>query len=437
MKIGKIISIYAFTPLFLWLGFAAKSNETFTVKANSNFINAWNVDEEKDKITVFSYKDVFFKYYEQALNTKTIEGKEFIDFDTFCENYYVSGLDIKSYTASWKYIDIDNFETYDYNSNMPMLTGSSSNDAEYILSSDTYNVTPYSEFKNTSDDKMPIYDLVTSYLYSKLNVGDIIYETRTIFWNAGHNAMITSTDKQGVNQSGGLVSYYETIEAVGGGVQYGFLDDNRIVAYGVKILRVKNATTSKINNAVYFMKRQLGKTYSLNINRTNSSIDSNEWYCSELVWAAYNYSNIDLCELSGVKHGETGNTGGPLPYTIYCSDNTYEILLSEIHIRMSILSKSGSVWTIRLKNPNGFSTYCKYNSKMCFLEDASNWSNLNDLVSITIPSYSYKDVQISENWYATSIVCGWEDLIYRYVTYADTLMQESKSMMTRYTQIEL
>ena len=64
------------------------------------------------------------------------------------------------------------------------------------------------------------------------------------FWNAGHNALIASINKERDvknNESfencmyfNGVQHYIETIEAVGSGVRYGFLDDDRFVRYGVK-----------------------------------------------------------------------------------------------------------------------------------------------------------------------------------------------------------
>lgn len=128
---------------------------------------------------------------------------------------------------------------------------------------------------------------------------DSFNEQRNIsfFFNAGHNAMIVD-----MAHSGYYGSYMQTIEAVGGGVQYGFLDDLRMAEYKIKILRVSGATSTVRNNAIYFIRAQLGKPYYLNTFRLNTSIDSLEWYCSELVYAAYKYAGIDI----GVKQGSNG-----------------------------------------------------------------------------------------------------------------------------------
>jgi uncharacterized protein YycO len=63
-----------------------------------------------------------------------------------------------------------------------------------------------------------------------------------------------------------------------------------------KILIVKvNATQEQKQNAISFAKLQVGKEFDHNYRRINKNhntsqtynIDANEWYCSELVWAAY------------------------------------------------------------------------------------------------------------------------------------------------------
>lgn len=62
--------------------------------------------------------------------------------------------------------------------------------------------------------------------------------------------------------------------------------------------RVRNANSYQINNAINFSKRQLGKKFQgeffgINADKNYNPEDikndtfANEWYCSELVWAAY------------------------------------------------------------------------------------------------------------------------------------------------------
>lgn len=413
--------------------------------------------------TVVSYKMVFQKYYEKELNQKSLVGSKFVDFETFCSTYYEfnSEVNILEYTERWKDIDTNDFVGYSLpisNHNNTMLADSNSSDASYILelggreNKDSIpEKTPLVAFNKTDqngEQRLPIYEF--SDLYSDLNVGDIIYETRTIFWNAGHNALITSINKERhVKNSesfgncmyfNGAQHYIETIEAVGSGVRYGFLDDDRFVRYGVKILRVTNAYYFRYP-AVSFAKEQFGKPYSLDISRSNTSIDSNEWYCSELVWAAYQYSSWDICQIKGIKQGENGNTGGPLPWTIFVSDNTFELTFAHSFLELSLRGKQSSSWIVRINNVLKKERIVVYNSKMCFLEDCDNPGNLNDLKSIIIAGSSHQDVTINENFMANSITC-WHDVhisetdeysayTKRYITYADNLNPNNLTLLVR------
>ena len=270
------------------------------------------------------------------------------------------------------------------------------------------------------------------------------------FWNAGHNALIASINKERDvknNESfencmyfNGVQHYIETIEAVGSGVRYGFLDDDRFVRYGVKILRVTNAYYFR-HPAVSFAKEQFGKPYSLNISRSNTSIDSNEWYCSELVWAAYQYPSWDICQINGIKQGESGNTGGPLPWTIFVSDNTFELTFAPSFLGLSLRGKQSSSWIVRINNVLREERIVVYNSKMCFLEDCDNFGNLNDLKSFIIAASSYQDVTINENFMANSITCWHDEFISEtdeysaytksYITYADNLNPNNMTLLVR------
>lgn len=71
------------------------------------------------------------------------------------------------------------------------------------------------------------------------------------------------------------------------------LDDDRVGDKGVSVYRVTRATNSQKTSAVNFCIGQLGKGYSLDFAKDTSSSEKN-WYCSELVWAAYYNLGIDI-----------------------------------------------------------------------------------------------------------------------------------------------
>lgn len=392
-----------FTVIFLFGTTVSAKAETISEKQN-----------QESNMEVLSYTDVFRAYYDQAAD-QIVDKTKLCSFDDFCTNYYSSGLDLPHYTDSVVngVLSVD-----DEVEVRPMA----SNDADYIMSATDYEYTPESEFQ-----REPIYD---AYDYSMVKEGDIVYETDTILFNAGHNALIYDMAKDGA-----YGNYIQTIEAVGGGVQFGFLDDTRIVDYGVKILRVQGSNDEIVNEAKYFIYQQLGKSYFLNITRLNTSIDSDSWYCSELVYASYKYAGIDI----GVKKNEEGEdiylSLGCIPSDIYNSYNTYEITMpaaDPYFLEIEIVSKTGNTWTIAVTNSTMWDITFEYNTKMCFKEDAQTWSGLDHITEEEVEAGSTISVDIQENLFATSIVFSRTGNGKRFITYAYSLKESNKTMKIEY-----
>ena len=106
------------------------------------------------------------------------------------------------------------------------------------------------------------------------------------------------------------------IEAISSGVCRSVLDDTRCYDNKVVILRYKNSISDQnMRKVLNFLIGQLGKKYSLDGSR-NTSFSTSNWYCSELVWAAYNYIGLDI---------EDGNFGLITPGDILDSANTKRI----------------------------------------------------------------------------------------------------------------
>lgn len=162
-------------------------------------------------------------------------------------------------------------------------------------------VQPYSvggDWYDNIGTKSPKLSHVASYdkynILSTVKKGDIIEETEGLVAQiTGHIAIV-----QGKYWDSTYNQYYiRTIEAGIDGVVYGVLDDERYDERGVTVYYVMNATTSKINSAIAFCKVQIGKPYALDIpilTFCNYSADTDNWYCSELVWAAYYNQGINL-----------------------------------------------------------------------------------------------------------------------------------------------
>ena len=72
-----------------------------------------------------------------------------------------------------------------------------------------------------------------------------------------------------------------------------------------------------------------------------------------------------------------------------------------------------------------------YNSLMCFDNDAKGWtSQLKNWKNnkVTIYYNDYKDVVISENWFATTIAISYVARNTRYITYANGLQSNSQQL---------
>lgn len=425
MKKRVLLPILAVGILFSF-GYTAETTKVNNIYTkNQNNVLRANADSRQYSDNFLCYVDVLNTYYELAIGDSTAPTETFTEFynsyydEDSDRNLYKYTLDLAYDNGNFDnvysalYVDINCNSTYSSSSGSGN-GGSSGGDASHILyDSYDYSSTPSSAFARK------IYYSV--YDYSSIKSGDIVWETETDFFNTGHNALIVNT-----NKSSELGSYIQTIEAVGGGVQRGFLDDLRMTQYKCKILRVNGRTESKVSDAIYFATKQIGKPYFLNTFRLNTSIDSANWYCSKLVYASWKYAGSDI----GVKDGQYLQLGC-LPSDIGNSDNTYEISMPYYDfLGLDIVSKSGSTWSIRITNPSSVTLNVNYNSKMCFNGDAENWTGLKDVETVTISAYGSAVVQISENWFATSIVASYTNTKenFRIISYANHLDANSKTL---------
>jgi len=176
----------------------------------------------------------------------------------------------------------------DYN-NIETQSSSSSGGSKWYYNTGTSipkNATPsYSKYK----------------LLSNVQVGDIVYEAAGGFGITGHAAIV---EGKYYDSSKGMY-YIRIIEAGEFGVARSILDDTRIDEKEATIYRVSGATSTQKQNAVNFCKGELGSSYFLDFAHDTSSSET-DWYCSELVWAAYKNQGIDI-ETTG-KLNEPGIT---------------------------------------------------------------------------------------------------------------------------------
>ncbi len=135
-------------------------------------------------------------------------------------------------------------------------------------------------------------------LLSVVSPGDIVYENEGGFGLTGHISIV-----EGIFYDTNYSCFYiRLVEAIGyisgsfgegDGVCRSVLDDDRYVDRVGTIYRVPSATTSQKSNAVSFCLGQIGKGYQIDLQH-DTSANEDDWYCSELVWAAYYAQGIDL-----------------------------------------------------------------------------------------------------------------------------------------------
>lgn len=119
-----------------------------------------------------------------------------------------------------------------------------------------------------------------------------------------------------------------------------------------------------------------------------------------------------------------GNTGTFYSYSNY-------------GMKISLLGKNKGKWLVDLTNTSSVSQFYEFNEKMCFNNDAKNWTNLVDIVkTVDVPSGETLTLIIEENVFATSIAISCIDGNTRKIVYADNLSKScsmsGKSSTTPY-----
>ena len=100
-----------------------------------------------------------------------------------------------------------------------------------------------------------------------------------------------------------------------------------------------------------------------------------------------------------------------------------------VYPKLSIVSKSGGTWKIKIENVSSAMVSFDYNKKMLFEKDAKVWNvSDNDKGNVTIDAGSSKTVDITENWFATCIVVSMKIDSTRYITYAYNLDSNTKTL---------
>lgn len=385
--------------------------------------NVKSIEEYDEK---FTYLEVLQNYYQVATLNIDNPSKTFEQFynDYYSEDsdrdLYKFTIDLAKENGNYNMVHSLFYGTTD--TNLLSTKSSISEDADYILSYNSeYLITPNYAFKR--------HFLYSFFNYKDVQAGDIVWETETELFNTGHNAIIINP-----KQASDYGDYIQTIEAVYGGIQRGFLDDYRMTKYKCKILRVKGRTDSNASKAVEFAKLQLGKPYSLDIHRVQTDIDSPHWYCSELVYACWYYAGIDL----GLNRWLTGFPKC-LPADIGHSSKVSEItLLTFRFVNFAIRSKEGQVWTIDVYNSTPERRYIEYTASFCYTREVENWQGVYNVAGRYISSYSYLMLEMKEYMGEDAIGASYIlNNTYRIITYANNLDEKNKTLDKYYNIVKI
>ena len=305
------------------------------------------------------------------------EGKEICSFEDFCNTYRESYLDIAAYTD--KVCQDPMLEENDYVFNVPVKK--SSNDENYIIGKEK-------SWKNTGIPKTAFKrEPINRHYYEyTLEVGDIIYETFTFVGSTGHCACVTNPwINTNESNSSDQWWYTQTIEAVLSGVNYGFVDDERICKFGVLIYRYelksgRNLSQKQKTSIKNFLYEQIGKKYNF-FTGYGSNIDKKEWMCSLLVEAAFDYSGVKLFEKSQKR----------MPDALVKSDKLRQVRPFIPYLKVNVISTSlepgGNVnyftHKITIKNPKAVQITVDYYRYTTSREQAAKFKG-SGLKSITI-----------------------------------------------------
>lgn len=387
----------------------------FSINKSSNFgmMRKFALNQESDSNhgykgeLVFSYEDVAESYLNLYNDSHP---NVFLSLKEFVEQFRSQKSDLVAFCNS------DNIATQ---------TASRSKGAEdYILG--TY-IGEDESYTDASYFKRPLNK--TLYDYSVVLDGDIIYEAEAD--DPKHVAFVYNSR---ANSSYG--SYIQTIESAPDKVQFGFLDDDRIVRKGVSVYRIYRALElNVVSRAKKFIRKQVGKDYSYDFTKTDTSEDETAWYCSELVFAAYWAGGMNIGSTSTYEFDPT--TTCITPTMITWGMLTGRVSLADSWVNISIDNFSDGKWSIYVSNPNSYSIDLEYNEKMCFENDAKSWTKLKNVKTIQLSSRSYSVVKIQENFFATTIAFSYCKNNYRYITYANELTKGGYTMSVRYVKITI
>jgi len=385
---------------------------TSTVNANVHVAGApTQVTQFENQQVVFSYRDLFQAYLDIVIEAKEYAGLEnYLTLDEFIVDYREAGMHINEFVD----FVIDSYLSQDLNVVQHSLMQARNSEEDFSVMSSfltpsyalttrySYGVMPAHAFR-----RIPRYGLFD---FSEVRVGDIVHESKAgvffgaLFGRAGHTAFIYDISRASVHGN-----FIKTIEAVNTGVEFGFLDDTRVLNYGVVILRATYPRWG-METVREFIRAQLGKPWGLRTYRVQDIFNVHFWSCGELVWAAFASAGSVIALII--------QDALPTPFEIFLSRSTRVVPFPNF-LHLTLTAYNSGTRQFRVYNYSRENVRVYYNERLAFENHVRSWSNsLNHIQFIDMPPMSSRLVTIRTNVLAShagfSFVRGGR----RYITHA-------------------
>ncbi|MCI5937151.1 MAG: hypothetical protein MRZ36_04035 [Eubacterium sp.] len=303
MKISKRIVIHLSLMCFVLYGITNVDthNNVLAADTSKNDIKIQQVELVKN-VENANEEEKWSKEYEQFIIKNEKENKVVnISFEEYVylkqRNKYI---DVKKYLVEYA---PSKKEENNKEPGYPNCVADSKNVRTMSAKQSTY-------YYNTGLTRPPKSKYDKYNLLSVAKAGDLVYEARGGKGFTGH---ISIVEGKFYNQGKYYIRLVEVTPAYG--VQRGIVDDVRVDECQVTLLRTVSSSKQK-SSSVAFAVSQIGKKYKLDLKKNTSKAEK-DWYCSELVWAAYKNQGVNL----ETSLGEPGVT----PHDLYNSDLTYII----------------------------------------------------------------------------------------------------------------
>ena len=231
-------------------------------------------------------------------------------------------------------------------------------------------------------------------LFSYTVKADTPYILRTQFYNSSR----TGTIKIGITAADTTYSTYEYIQKSGtySALSHLSLNTTKVLTYTPSTSGTYTFDlNSTFDNYLYVIDPYSSNELVSNVDYNDDGGTGNNAKLTKTLDANVTY--FIICSKYNPSTSFSSSDSNVMALTVSINGQT---ISSPSYLQLSLVSRSGFIiynWEVKISNPNSYAVQVTYNSKMCFESDAKNYTNLSDLVTITIPANSSVIVTINGN----------------------------------------